>query len=152
MPLMATRRTAPAELLLVRALAVLGLVLAVPARRLPLTWLLPVIRVVRHFPPAAPAFARSVHRAVLAARPTWWGGRLACMEVSLATVLALGLCGRKVHWVLGARALPNEAHAWVQGDGFTMGLQDDDPVRPWTAVLTTPEPLSTKRVNEAVRN
>ena len=120
------------------------LVLAVPVRRLPLTWLLPVVRLVRHFPPAEPAFARRVHRAVLAGRRTWWGGRLACMEVSLATVLALGLCGRKVHWALGARTLPNEAHAWVRGDGLTLGLEDDDPARPWTAVFITPEPCRPK--------
>jgi hypothetical protein len=136
MPLMAERHTpVPAEPLPVRALAVLALVLAVPAHRLPLTWLLPMVRVVRHFPPAPPALAHSVHRAVLAVRPAWWGGRLACMKVSLATVLALGLCGRRVHWVLGARALPN---------GFTLGLEDDDPLRPWIAVLTTPEPTHPK--------
>lgn len=137
---MAARRppaaAAPAA---VRALAAIALVLAVPAHRLPLRWLLPIVRAVRHFPPAEPAFAHTVHRAVLAARPSWWNGRLACMEVSLATVLALAMCGRRAHWVLGARALPNEAHAWVEGIGFALGLEDDDPVRPWTAVLTTPE-------------
>ncbi|MGW3681233.1 lasso peptide biosynthesis B2 protein [Streptomyces prasinus] len=121
-----------------RALALVGLALSIPAHRLPLTWLVRATGVLRRFPPAEPAFARRVYQAVLAVRPAWWGGRIACMEVSLATVILLGLCGRRVHWVLGARALPNEAHAWVQGDGFTLGLEEDDPVRPWTPVLTTP--------------
>lgn len=140
MPLMAAHQAPVAERRHRRALAALALALAVPGHRLLLRMLLPLICMLRHFPPAEPDFARSVHRAVLAARPPWWGGRLACMEVSLATVTALALCGRRSHWVLGARALPNEAHAWVQGEGFTLGLEDDDPVRPWTAVLTVPEP------------
>ncbi|RZE54768.1 hypothetical protein C0R00_31505, partial [Streptomyces albidoflavus] len=38
---------------------------------------------------------------------------MACMEISLATVLALALCGWRAHWVLGARQLPTKAHAWV---------------------------------------
>ncbi|WP_371790406.1 lasso peptide biosynthesis B2 protein [Streptomyces sp. NBC_01471] len=131
--------TAPAPPLVLRALAVLALALAVPAHRLPLVWLMRATRLLARFPPADTAFAREVHRAVLAVRPAWWGGRLACMEVSLATVIALRVCGHRVHWVLGARALPNEAHAWVQGKGYTLGLEEDDPVRPWAAVLITPD-------------
>ncbi|MEV6758212.1 lasso peptide biosynthesis B2 protein [Streptomyces sp. NPDC051214] len=136
--------TASAAPLLVCALAVICLALAIPGHRFPLPWLMRAMSVLRRFPPAEPDFARRVHEAALAARPSWWGGRIACMEVSLATVLALGLCRRRVSWVLGARALPNEAHAWIQGDGFTLGLDEDDPVRPWTPLLITPEPPTRK--------
>jgi hypothetical protein len=152
MPLMAPRTPPPTEPLHVRALACLALLVAVPAHRIPLARLLPIVNLVRHLPSAEPAFAGHVHRAVLAARPRWFGGRLACMEVSLATVIALALCRRRVHWVLGSRALPNEAHAWVEGAGFTLGLEDNDPVRPWTAVLITPEHASPTRANKAFRS
>ncbi|MGQ4353039.1 lasso peptide biosynthesis B2 protein [Streptomyces drozdowiczii] len=139
MPLMAERGTTePPPPLLVRALAAVALAVAVPAHRLPLRWLVRTIQVLVRLPEPNAPFARQVNRAVLAVRPAWWGGRLACMEVSLATVIALGLCGRRAHWVLGARALPNEAHAWVQGKGYVLGLEENDPVRPWTAVLITP--------------
>ncbi|MEU9535828.1 lasso peptide biosynthesis B2 protein [Streptomyces sp. NPDC048213] len=139
MPLMAERGTTePPPPLLVRALAAVALAVAVPAHRLPLRWLVRTIQALVRLPEPDAHFARQVHRAVLAVRPAWWGGRLACMEVSLATVIALGLCGRRAHWVLGARALPNEAHAWVQGQNYVLGLEENDPVRPWTAVLITP--------------
>ncbi|WP_189828398.1 lasso peptide biosynthesis B2 protein [Streptomyces finlayi] len=122
----------------IRMLAALVLPVAIAVHRLPLRWLVAATSVLRHLPPAEAAFAQSLHQALLAVRPSWWGGRIACMEVSLATVLALGLCGRRVHWVLGVRAAPNEAHAWVQGDGFALGLENNDPVRPWTPALITP--------------
>ncbi|MEU3971882.1 lasso peptide biosynthesis B2 protein [Streptomyces bacillaris] len=135
---MGERHGAPRARWWVRRLVAVALILSTPAIRLPLVWLNRGCGVLRHLPPAPAALAREVNGAVLAARPRWWGGRLACMEVSLATVLALALCGVRVHWVLGARALPNEAHAWVVGDGYALGLEEDDPVRPWTPTLMTP--------------
>ncbi|MFE7571734.1 lasso peptide biosynthesis protein [Streptomyces sp. NPDC057539] len=64
---------------------------------------------------------------------------------SLATVLAAALCGRRVHWILGARPLPDEAHAWVSVEGGgALGLDGPDqnnPVRPWVPVITTPSPV-----------
>ncbi|MFJ4880044.1 lasso peptide biosynthesis B2 protein [Streptomyces sp. NPDC088745] len=130
--------------LLLKMLAATVLPVAIAVHRLPLRWLVTATGALRRLPPAEPAFAQNVHQAVHAVRPPWWGGRIACMEVSLATVLALALCGRRVHWVLGVRAAPNEAHAWVQGEAFTLGLENDDPVRPWTAALITPPPLTRK--------
>ncbi|WP_145503723.1 lasso peptide biosynthesis B2 protein [Streptomyces sp. CFMR 7] len=138
MPLMGERHSARRARWWVRGLAAFALIVSAQATRLPVVWLDRGCGVLRHLPPAPSALAREVSGAVLAARPHWWGGRLACMEVSLATVIALALCGFRVHWVLGARALPNEAHAWVVGDGYTLGLEEDDPVRPWTAALITP--------------
>jgi hypothetical protein len=64
------------------------------------------------------------------------------MEVSLATVLALALRGRRAHWALGARRQPAEAHAWVWTPaGGALGLtgrDTDDPRRPWVAAALFP--------------
>ncbi|MEU2769416.1 MULTISPECIES: lasso peptide biosynthesis B2 protein [Streptomyces] len=74
------------------------------------------------------------------ARPRY-RGRIACMEISLATVIALALCGRRAHLVLGARQLPTEAHAWVWTENGAFGLSGrnrPDPRRPWVGALATP--------------
>ncbi|MFC8926829.1 lasso peptide biosynthesis B2 protein [Streptomyces albidoflavus] len=74
-------------------------------------------------------------------RPAWYRGRIACMEISLATVLALALCGRRAHLVLGARQLPTEAHAWVWTENGAFGLSGrdrPDPRRPWAGALAAP--------------
>ncbi|MGW8543644.1 lasso peptide biosynthesis B2 protein [Streptomyces albidoflavus] len=74
-------------------------------------------------------------------RPAWYRGRIACMKISLATVLALALCGRQAHWVLGARQLPTEAHAWVWTENGAFGLSGrdrPDPRRPWAGALAAP--------------
>ncbi len=69
-------------------------------------------------------------------RPAWYRGRIACMKISLATVLALALCGRQAHWVLGARQLPTEAHAWVWTENGAFGLSGRD--RPRRAGSVSP--------------
>ncbi|MFJ8158371.1 lasso peptide biosynthesis B2 protein [Streptomyces sp. NPDC094468] len=124
-----------------RLLASTGLLLALALMRLPLRTRMALLRATRPLPPAAGRRAAAVHAAVLRIRPGWWPGRIACMEVSLATVVALALSGRRAHWVLGARHCPSEAHAWVwTPDGATglSGRDIDDPRRPWTAVAATP--------------
>ncbi|MDT0446797.1 lasso peptide biosynthesis B2 protein [Streptomyces johnsoniae] len=118
--------------------AAVGLALAVAAvKLLPLRWLLTVLATVRLLPPARPDRAAALHDAVLSTRPGWWPGRLACLEVATATVTACALTGRRVHLVLGARPLPNEAHAWTMTPaGEAFGAHDPD--RPWTPIHTTP--------------
>ncbi|WP_121842188.1 lasso peptide biosynthesis B2 protein [Streptomyces sp. S5] len=77
----------------------------------------------------------------LSIRPAWYRGRMACMEISLATVVALALCGRRAHWVLGARQLPTEAHAWVWTENGAFGLSGrdrPDPRRPWIGAVAAP--------------
>ncbi|MEU6647737.1 lasso peptide biosynthesis B2 protein [Streptomyces albidoflavus] len=80
----------------------------------------------RVLPAASPALAGAVSAAVLQIRPAWYRGGIACMEISLATVLALALCGRRAHWVLGARQLPTKAHAWVWTEDGAFGLSGRD--------------------------
>ncbi|MFJ3663807.1 lasso peptide biosynthesis B2 protein [Streptomyces sp. NPDC090119] len=88
-----------------------------------------------------PGLAASAAAAVPLIRPAWWPGRIACMEVSLATVLTIALCGRRAHWVLGARRMPNEAHAWAWTPAGAHGLSGrdaDDERRPWVGVAAAP--------------
>ncbi|AXG79044.1 lasso peptide biosynthesis B2 protein [Streptomyces paludis] len=133
----------------VRILAAAALAVSATVVRLPLRYLLRALGLLRRLPAARPAHADLLHRAVRTVRPTWWPGRLACMEVSLATVIAAALCGRRVYWVLGARPLPNEAHAWVvlPGGGALGldGLDHDNPIRPWVPVIATTSPERVKK-------
>ncbi|MHC5908567.1 lasso peptide biosynthesis B2 protein [Streptomyces sp. S6] len=126
---------------LMRVPAALALVLALALKRLPLRARMRLLNLLHRLPPAPPAMAASAVAAVQAVRPPWWPGRIACMEVSLAAVLTVALHGRRAHWVIGARRLPNKAHAWVWTPAGALGLSGrdvDDPRRPWTAVAAAP--------------
>ncbi|MEU6404869.1 lasso peptide biosynthesis B2 protein [Streptomyces sp. NPDC046985] len=124
-----------------RMLARVGLALALAMMRLPLRTRMRLLDCLRVLPPAPPALAASAAAAVPLIRPAWWPGRIACMEVSLATVLTVALRGRRAHWILGARRMPNEAHAWVWTPAGALGLSGrdiSDPRRPWVAVAAAP--------------
>ncbi|MGW7386558.1 lasso peptide biosynthesis B2 protein [Streptomyces sp. NPDC054794] len=125
----------------VRMLARVALALALGVMRLPMRARMRLLGCLRFLPAAPPIVAASAAAAVPLVRPAWWPGRIACMEVSLATVLTIALQGRRAHWVLGSRRLPNEAHAWVwtQHGAFGLSGRDaDDPRRPWVGVAATP--------------
>ncbi|MBT2409625.1 lasso peptide biosynthesis B2 protein [Streptomyces sp. ISL-12] len=127
--------------LAVRVLARAGLVLALGMMRLPMSIRMRLLDLLRHLPPAPPTLAASAAAAVPRIRPAWWPGRIACMEVSLATVVTIALRGRRAHWVIGSRRMPNEAHAWVWTPAGALGLSGrdaDDPRRPWVGVAVTP--------------
>ncbi|MFK0120112.1 lasso peptide biosynthesis B2 protein [Streptomyces sp. NPDC090994] len=132
----AARPTTPRRYRLVAAVA---LALSLGLGRLPLRWQIAAVRTLRHLPCAPLARLEALHTAVLAVVPIWWPGRIACMEISLATVIATALTGRRSAWVLGARFLPHTAHAWAEVPEGTVGRDIGDAVdRPWTAVLTVP--------------
>ncbi|MFF4146665.1 lasso peptide biosynthesis B2 protein [Streptomyces sp. NPDC001698] len=127
--------------LFMRLPAWVGLALALALMRLPLHTRMRALGLLRFLPAAPPRLAASAAATVLRVRPGWWPGRIACMEVSLATVLTLALCGRRAPWVLGARRLPSEAHAWVWTPAGALGLSGrdaDDPRRPWVGVAAAP--------------
>lgn len=48
-------------------------------------------------------------------------GRIACLESSVATVVALALRGQGVSWHHGVRCDPLVLHAWVSLDGVPVG-------------------------------
>jgi hypothetical protein len=66
---------------------------------------------------------------------TYWPGRAACLETSLAVVIAATLARRRLHWCLGARFDPPATHAWAQTtDGTPVG-EPTDLGWPWTTAL-----------------
>ncbi|WP_432012634.1 lasso peptide biosynthesis B2 protein [Streptomyces cucumeris] len=82
-------------------------------------------------PEEADAVCAAVRRAV-----GWWPGRAACLEESLAAYLAAALTGCHVTWVLGARFVPQGAHAWIATAGAVHGQEPVDRVWPYRAALT----------------
>ena len=130
------RPTAPRRDRLVAAVA---LALSLAMGRWPLRWQIAAVRLLRGLPYARHARLEALYTAVLAVIPSWWPGRIACMEISLATVLAAALTGRRARWVLGARFLPDAAHAWAEVPGGAVGRDIGDAVdRPWMPVLAVP--------------
>ncbi|MEU7161437.1 lasso peptide biosynthesis B2 protein [Streptomyces chrestomyceticus] len=122
-----------------RLIAALALTCSLAVGPLPLRWKIAAIRALRGLPHARLARLQALHTAVLSVIPAWWPGRIACMEISLATVIAAALTGHQAHWVLGVRFLPNAAHAWAQVPDGAAGRDTGDAAdRPWTPVLTVP--------------
>lgn len=120
-----------------RILAAVALTVALVGGRLPLRQRIRLVRCFRALPYASPVRLDQLHAAVLAARPTWWPGRIACLETSLATVVAAALTGHRARWVLGARFLPHAAHAWAEVPDGAVGRDEQGGVdRPWLPVLT----------------
>lgn len=122
-----------------RLVAAVALALSLTVSRLPLHWQIAAIRLLRGLPYVRLARLEALYAAVLAVIPSWWPGRIACMEISLATVLASALTGRQARWVLGARFLPDAAHAWAEVPEGAIGRDIGDAVdRPWISVLSVP--------------
>ncbi|MFE0043684.1 lasso peptide biosynthesis B2 protein [Streptomyces albireticuli] len=122
-----------------RLVAGIALALSLAMSRWPLRRRIAAVRLLRGLPYASHARLEALYTAVLAVIPSWWPGRVACMEISLATVLAAALTGRRARWVLGARFLPDAAHAWAEVPGGAVGRDISDAVdRPWMPVLTVP--------------
>lgn len=57
-------------------------------------------------------------------------GRVACLELSLTTVLAAVLLGRRIDWCFGYATDPRRFHAWVAVDGVPVTEPMDDPIAP----------------------
>jgi hypothetical protein len=122
-----------------RAVAAVALALSLALGQLPLRWQIAAIRELRGLPYARLSRLEALYTAVLAVIPSWWPGRIACMEISLATVIAAALTGRQSRWVLGARFLPDAAHAWAEVPEGAVGRDIGDAVdRPWMPVLAVP--------------
>ncbi|MFE7121440.1 lasso peptide biosynthesis B2 protein [Streptomyces sp. NPDC057654] len=122
-----------------RLVAAVALALSLAMSWWPLRRQIAAVRLLRGLPYARLARLETLYTAVLAVIPSWWPGRVACMEISLATVLATALTGRQARWVLGARFLPDAAHAWAEVPEGAAGRDIGDAVdRPWTPVLSVP--------------
>ncbi|MGW2305866.1 lasso peptide biosynthesis B2 protein [Streptomyces sp. NPDC001809] len=122
-----------------RTVAAVGLALSLALSRLPLRHRIAVVRALRRLPAARREPVARLDAAVRHITPTWWPGRIACLEISLATVLATALTGRRASWALGARRLPDAAHAWVDTCEGPVGHDAGDGAdRPYTRVLSVP--------------
>ncbi len=55
----------------------------------------------------------------------WFPGRAACLETSIATVVACALQRRSVAWHLGVTVTPPSSHAWVTAGGVPVGEPAD---------------------------
>ncbi|MEV7834954.1 lasso peptide biosynthesis B2 protein [Streptomyces subrutilus] len=88
--------------------------------------------------PGRPARVQGADAVLAAVRSagTWWPGRVACLEESLACHLAAALTGRRLQWVLGARFAPHAAHAWVEADRHVIGQDEHDRLWPYLPILT----------------
>lgn len=51
----------------------------------------------------------------------WFPGRAACLEISMATVVACALRRRAIEWHLGVTVTPPSSHAWVTAQGVPVG-------------------------------
>ncbi|WP_432061532.1 lasso peptide biosynthesis B2 protein [Streptomyces sp. S1] len=122
-----------------RMVAAAGLALSLAIGCLPLRSRIATIHAVRRLPAARRSHVERLNAAVRYIIPTWWPGRIACMEISLATVLATALTGRRASWALGARRMPDAAHAWVETPEGPVGHDVGDGAdRPYTRVLAVP--------------
>lgn len=122
-----------------RLVAAVALALSLMMSRWPLRWQITAVRLLRGLPQARLARLEALYTAVLTVIPSWWRGRIACMEISLATVIATALIGRRARWVLGARFLPDAAHAWTEVAEGAVGRDIGDAADwPWVPVLAVP--------------
>lgn len=103
-----------------RVAAAAGLVLALVLLRLPFRHTVRAARWARRAGRRPLTLARA-EAVVEAVRHTGrlWPGRVACMETSLAAMLAATLLGRRLDWCIGVRFSPPpvEYHAWAQLPG-----------------------------------
>ncbi|MFE2528771.1 lasso peptide biosynthesis B2 protein [Streptomyces sp. NPDC059382] len=120
-----------------RAAAGIGLTVALLLlRALPIRHVITAARAAARLP-GRPARADEADAVLYAVRSagTWWPGRVACLEESLACHLAAALTGRRVQWVLGARFSPRGAHAWAEADRHVIGQDEHDRLWPYLPVL-----------------
>jgi len=113
-----------------RALTLLCLLAAVLLLRLPLRVSISLVlwlkrRLARRAATLSEGLAalQAVH-----AMSRWFPGRVACMELSLTTVLISATQGRGLDWCFGHSSDPLTFHSWVETGGGVVQLSDDEPV------------------------
>jgi hypothetical protein len=57
-------------------------------------------------------------------------GRVACLELSLTTVLAAALLRRRIDWCFGFATDPQRFHSWIEVAGAPVTERTDDPILP----------------------
>jgi transglutaminase superfamily protein/coenzyme PQQ synthesis protein D (PqqD) len=65
----------------------------------------------------------------------WWPGRVACLELSLATVTAMTLTRCRADLVIGVADDPCRFHAWVEVDGVPVQTESDPAIDEFRRIL-----------------
>ncbi|WP_162794874.1 lasso peptide biosynthesis B2 protein [Nonomuraea lactucae] len=78
---------------------------------------------------------------------TWWPGRAACLETSLAAYLSAALAGYHAQWLLGCRLAPAACHAWTQTCMSALG-EPTSPDSPLHATVTVGRQLTCEKPGE----
>lgn len=114
------------------ALTACHLLASVVLLRFPLRWSIALVLRLRRILGRRPATVpegvdvlRDVH-----AVSRWFPGRVACMELSLTTVLIAAWRGLELSWCFGHSRDPLTFHSWVETQGVVVHHDDDDPVPP----------------------
>lgn len=126
-PPMSTSLPAPALALRgIRVAGPLALLVTLVVVKLPFRFPVGLLRALRRHWCAGPASEAQARIALDAVRAAAWlyPGRIACLELSFATVLTMALLRRRVDWCVGFADIPLRLHAWVAANGCSM---DDDP-------------------------
>lgn len=103
-----------------RAMALCAFVVAVLLLRLPFRATVAVVTGLRHVWCRRAAHTADVALAIATVRKVsgWFPGRVACLETSLAVLLAMTLQRRSVDWIIGVAQDPYRFHAWTEVDGI----------------------------------
>jgi Transglutaminase-like superfamily/Coenzyme PQQ synthesis protein D (PqqD) len=120
------------------AAAALGLLAALVLKHSPFSLAPRAIGALRHRTARRPATMDQA-QAVLAAvhrHGRLHPARAACLEHSLATVIALALTGLSADWCLGYANDPYRFHAWVETEGAAVTHPDDPAVAPFQRILS----------------
>lgn len=123
------RRAVPASVRR-RALTLLCLLGAVLLLRFPLRVSIAVVLWLKRHLAHRPATVSEGLAALQVAHAVsrWFPGRMACMELSLTTVLIGVAQGRKLDWCFGHSSDPLTFHSWVETGGMVVQDSDDEPV------------------------
>ncbi|WP_236700605.1 lasso peptide biosynthesis B2 protein [Allosalinactinospora lopnorensis] len=108
-----------------------GFAIAILLLRFPVKYSVAIVGKLRQGAPK-PATLNEAAAAVAASRTAahWFPGRAACLETSLAAVIAALLLRRSLGWCIGARLMPYAAHAWVEAQGHPVGEAHAPPTAP----------------------
>lgn len=113
-----------------QALALLCLLAAIATLRFPFGTVIRFVAALKRAQARRPA-SQSDGRTSLSAVHRMSGYvplRVACMEVSLASVLLCALYGRALHWCFGHSLDPIAFHSWVEADGEPVREPGDEPI------------------------
>ncbi len=118
-----------------RTIGLAAFAVAVVLLRLPFRWLICIIATIKRRCQRSATLAEA-QTAVAAVRKAgrWFPGRAACLENSLAAVLAAAARGHVVDWCIGARLAPYASHAGVETEEGTVS-EPVNPDRPYLLLL-----------------